>query len=201
MNRIFYFFDIFKAPLNFKINGKKNYSTRLGSLMSFLIWLFIAISFFQSDFFLKEHPHMSSQSIVGSARPYLRFDKSNMTFFIRVTNDNSTADVDPTYFSIIIYNIFVNNTSHNVITVDKKETKVCDEKDFDNPQFFKDYGLTNATCAAENQTFESGGYWTEPLVSYVRLLMAPCKNSSDSEIVCKSQEQIKQYFKNRYFFL
>ena len=195
LSDVLYHFDLFKTPLTYRVNSKSCYSTPFGFLLSFPIFIFLIVSFFMSDLIQKKHPIISSQAIAGSGRPYMGFDKSNMTFAFRVTNDNSTAEIDESYLKVVIMNLVVNNTSHQVIALDTKETKKCDENDFDDPKYFKDYGITNATCAV-NSSYEIGGYWTEPFVSYVRVLMEPCKNGSG--VVCKSPNAIKEYLKNKY---
>ena len=71
-------------------------------------------------------------------------------------------------------NIFKQNLKLKFLT--NKKTKVCDETDFTNPNYLKDYGLKNSICS-ENDTFNIGGYWTEPFISYMRILLFPCKKN------------------------
>lgn len=196
MNCFYYYLDVFKAPVNFNVCGKPNFSTKFGCLATLPIIIFLSFSFFRSDLILKEYPTISSQQIVGTSRPYLKFDKSNMTFAVRVADENGVGFLDETFFRIEMHNVVVNNTSNEVISFDKKKTKICDETDFTNPNYLKDYGLKNSICS-ENDTFNIGGYWTEPFISYMRVLLFPCKNETDSKVVCKSPDEIKNYFKNK----
>ena len=199
MDSFFYNFDCFKTPLTYRINGKRSFFTKFGCLMSLpLVFVLFGI-FATSEEVLKLHPIISSRSFAEDTRPYLRFDKSNMTFAFRVINENSTANIDPSYFSLTISNIFVNNTSHEVMRTDNKKTKVCDVSDFIDSGYYNTYKIINATCVAENSTFEIGGYWTDPFLSYIKVTMTACKNESESAIVCKSQEEIKYFLKNRFF--
>ena len=178
------------------MNGKDNFSTRFGFMMSIPVIIFLTVSFFMSDLVQKQHPTITSQAIANTGRPYMRFDRSNMTFGTRIADDNAVGYLDPSYFSVLITNVVANNTSHEVIVYDVKNNKVCDENDFPKPEEFGEYAFYNATCAINN-TFEIGGYWTDSFVNYMRILVTPCKNSSESNITCKSQDEIKKFFKNR----
>ena len=200
MDNLIYHFDFFKAPLTFKIKGKENYATLIGVLMSLPVLLFLSYCFFKSNMIQKLNPSILNQAVVNDFRPHINFDKPNMTFAVRVADDNAAAYMDPAYFSIIYYNVFINNTSHEVIGLDQKKTKICDRTDFSDPSYFDQLGLTNATCVADNQSFALGGYWNELYVNYMRILLVPCKNTSDSDMVCKSPDEIKTYMKNKYFF-
>ena len=124
-----------------------------------------------------------------------------MTFALRVTNENSIAEIDPTYFSIVITNEVVNTSSHEVISLDTKMTKICEANDFPDPAYFTDNSITNAICTDGNNTFDIGGFWTDPVLSYVRIVMMPCQNGTDNGVVCKSANDIKKYFKNRFLVL
>ena len=199
MDCLCYNLDCFKMPLTYLIKGKRNYFTAFGCLMSFPLFFILLISFFLSDLFLKQYPIISNLPIADATRPYLNFDKSNMTFAFRVvTNDNSIAEIDPTYFSLQITNEVVNNTSHEVIAIDTKTTKLCEADDFVDPNYFINYSITNATCINGNSSFIIGGYWTDPMLSYVRVFMNPCKNETVNGVVCKTPDEIKSYFENRF---
>jgi len=200
MNTFFYHLDCFKTPLTYRINGRRSFFTKFGCLMSIPLLLFLLLVFALSDMVLKQYPAITSQSNIEDTRPSIRFDKSNMTLAFRViTENNFSSDIDPTYFSLFISNVVVNNTSHEVIETDNKETKVCDENDFIDESYYGKYRMTNATCIGKNTTFQIGGYWTDPFISYLRITMKLCSNDSSNGVVCKSSEEIKNYFKNRSF--
>lgn len=199
MNSIFYHLDCFKTPLTYRINGRQNFFTKCGCLMSVPLLGFLALSFMLSDLVLKIHPMITIQSNFEETRPILRFNKDNMTLSFRVTNQNYDAEIDPTYYSILISNVFVKNTSPTSIMTKNKETKVCDETDFLESNFPKKYVISNATCISDNGAFEIGGDWTDPYLSYLRISLLPCQNTTEKGMICKSPEEIRKYFKNKYF--
>ena len=200
MNSFFYHFDCFKTPLTLRINGKRSFFTKFGCLMSFPLLFFLLSVFALSDLVLKQYPTITSQSDIEDTSPYIRFDKSNMTLgFKIITENNFSSDIDPTYFSLFISNVVVNNTSHEVMATENKQTKVCDENDFIDEGYYWKYGMANATCFGDNSSFEIGGYWTDPFISYVRVIMKLCSNDSSNGMICKSSDEIKNYFKNKSF--
>ena len=200
MNSFFYHLDCFKTPLTLRIYGKRSFSTKFGCLMSFPLLIFLLSVFALSDLVLKQYPAITIQSNIEDTSPYIGFGKSNMTLAFKViTENNFSSDIDPTYFSLFISNVVVNNTSHEVIATENKETKVCDENDFIDEGYYWKYGMANATCFGDNSSFEIGGYWTDPFISYLRVIMKPCSNDSSNGTICKSSDKIKNYFKNKSF--
>jgi len=73
--------------------------------------------------------------------------------------------------------------------------------DFPDPAYFTNNSMTNAICTDGNSAFDIGGFWTDPVLSYVRIIMMPCQNGTDNGVVCKGPNDIKNYFKNRFLVL
>lgn len=167
--------------------------------MSIPLLGFLALSFMLSDLVLKKHPMITIQSNFEEFRPILKFDKFNMTLSFRVTNQNYDAEIDPTYYSINISNVFVKNTYPTSIMTENKKTKICDETDFSERNFSKKYVISNATCMSDSGAFEIGGYWSDPYLSYLRISVIPCQNNTENSLTCKSPEEIRKYFKTKYF--
>ena len=188
--------DLFKSPLTYKINGKNNFSTKFGCMMSIPVIIFLSISFIMSDLVQKRNPAITIQTISNIIRPYLNFDRTNMTFGVRITDDIDVGYLDPSYFSVTISNFVMNNTSHEIIAIDEKKNKLCNENDFPNPKEYWEFSFTNATCAVNN-SYKLGGYWTNPFVSFIYINVNKCKNSSDSNIICKSPEEIRAFFNQK----
>ena len=196
MNSFTYHMDLFKSPLTYKINGKDNFSTKFGCMMSIPVIIFLLVSLFMSNLVQKRNPAITIQTISNIIRPYLTFDRTNMTFGVRIADDNAFGNFDPSYFSVTITNVVLNNTSHEIIYYDEKKNKLCDENDFPNSNEFWEYSFTNATCAVNN-SYKLGGYWTNPFISMIHVKVNKCKNSSDSNIICKSPEEITAFFNQK----
>lgn len=199
MNSIFYHADCFKTPLTYRVNGQRSFFTKFGCLMSIPLLGFLFAVLAVSDLVQKLHPSITIQSAVEKTHPTLVFNKSNMTLAIRVTSQDLIAEIDPSYYSISISNVFVNNTSDRIMTTKMKETKVCNENDFSDKNIFEKYRIFNSTCILSDGNFEIGGSSTDSSFSYLRILVNPCQNDSKNDFTCKSSEEIKKYLKNRFY--
>ena len=189
MNSFVYHFDCFKTPLTYRINGKRNFSTKVGCLMSIPLLTILLTLFFFNEIILKQDPAMTSFSIVEETSPMIYFNNSNVKFAFRISNSDEA--IDQTYFDLLIENVMYNNTSQKIIVTEIKDTQPCDEHELNL------YGLPNATCVADTNTLTTGGYWTDPFINYIRVSILPCTNGSKEGVICKSPDQIDKYFQNK----
>lgn len=189
MDSLFYHFDCFKIPLTYRINGRRNFSTKFGCLMSIPLLTILMFLFCFNEIIMKQPPSISSISIVEEQSPVIYFNNSNIKFAFRVSNTEMA--VDPTYYNLSIENILLNNTSHKIILTETKEIKPCEENEL------RIYGIPNASCLPDRTVLKTAGSWSDHFINYVRVSILPCQNFSNSEIICKSPEQIKNYFKDK----
>lgn len=51
-----------------------------------------------------------------------------------------------------------------------------------------------------NEMMRIGGYWDENEIYFLEIMLQKCTNSSSSNIICKPQETIDEFFKNFFYF-
>lgn len=189
------FFDIFKFPVFFYIKQSPKVSTKVGILLSFLIYTFLLYNFFKSDFFEKKSPIPISQSLQMSLSENIEFNPNNLAA-ISVSNADHISFVDPTIFKVTwrTYRVKSNGFgATEIIFYEQRELKTCSPQDFSfNESIYQTLGLKNSFCL-KNKTFNMFGYWDEPEVQYVSISLSLCNNSTDN-VTCKSPEIIKDFF-------
>lgn len=79
----------------------------------------------------------------------------------------------------------------------------CDSNDYpSNPElksYFNYNDMTGYHCIKNYTGLEMIGNWDSDIFKELRFLLQPCKNSSDSAIICKDQKEIDSIFQDGYF--
>jgi len=193
-------FDIFKRPIYLHFNSREKNASRLGFLFSLGIYVLIIIEFLKSDIFFYESPTIINQPTSEASRRTLNF--SNKVFTVSIVDDHSLAFADPSIFKILAKNVYMSSKdgAYDFDEIIYKPLHLCTEEDFpSDPTVFYDLGLNNSYCLDDNN-FLLSGYWDESYVVYFSLEVYIC-NGSDPDIICKSPEEIKDFFTKKYFNL
>ena len=198
-----YYFDLFKLPLFLHIDRREKNSTIIGQFLSILAFLFLIFSFQQSDVFQHKRPIIIDQPKTLKFRPNIKIDSKNFALSSAVTDEKSRAINDPTAFSINIYyerlESVGNQTGKTLTYFENKVLHKCNDSDFpEDPMMLTDMGLENYLCM-DNSTLDFGGYWDQPIMTYFFAVLSVCTNRSDSNITCKTPEEIKKLLVGTYF--
>ena len=200
-SRLLHPFDLFKRPFYLHFNSFEKNSSCLGFIFSLGIYTLIILQFVKSDIFHYENPKVIDQPITEPFRRTLNF--SNRVFTVSIVDDNSLAFADPSYFRIAAKNVYYSSNDAGGFTIDKTEEKsmhLCTENDFpDDKSVFDSLGLKNSYCLDEN-FFMMYGYWDEPTIALFTFQVYEC-DGTDPGVVCKSKEEIKNFFWMKYFNL
>lgn len=200
-SRLLHPFDLFKRPLYLHFNSFEKNASCLGFIFSLGIYTLIILQFVQSDIFHYKSPKVINQPITEPFRRTLNF--SNRVFTVSIVDDNSLAFADPSYFRIVAKNIYYSSNDTGGFNVDRIEEKtmhLCTEEDFPNDEsVFDGLGLQNSYCLDEN-FFMMYGYWDEPTVALFTFEVHEC-DGTDPGVVCKSKEEIQNFFWMKYFNL
>ena len=192
----FFYIDLFKSPLFLFLENKQKSSTFFGSILSLLIFLYLGITFSNSDVFYKFHPTIIDQTQSLNHRPLLSLNSSNFAFSMGVVDSDGISSYDPTIASIV----FLYNTINGEdVTNDYMDIHICNESDFpSDPGVLQSLRLDNNFCL-DHPEINLEGYWNEQSLSYVEIALLTCQNSTNSNITCKSQDDINTFLKEKYF--
>lgn len=188
-------FDFFKVPLNFSFNSKEKVSSRFGVFVSFIIIVFLAVSFFKSDMVMKENPKIADYSVAND-ETIINLNNENFGFSFGLFTDFDYNDpikfVDPRIFDIDVQLIYYFNSESKIKKLEYTNCTLDGNIKYDN--YKKDL-----FCLSENQEINlnvtSLTSWNDNF-SYIDVKFSKCSNKT-SAIQCKSEEEINQYLNHK----
>lgn len=195
-------FDLFQKSASLKINHKDKISLFIGKMTSFCIWAYLLYSFFMSDMIQKLNPIVLSQSFEVNERPSIALSKNNFLIaFALVDDENTIFPEDQTFFKFLVESYTIqSNEKKKVLKTNSSISEPCSEYYFERfPQEFTRMNLSQASCPIKKD-IHLQGFWDEEELDFFYIRMAQCKNSTNNfdEVICKSEEEILNFFKNKY---
>lgn len=190
-----YRFDLFQHPIQFFFGGRKKLFSSFGLLASFSLYAFLLFSFVNSDFFKKEEPIISTQSLQMPHAEKVEFF-SNTTLSFGVVDPFGNRYWDPTYFSIKVY-------YYSSLTIsEEKKLKSCDNKTIMETE---NMGTNfNNTFCLVNNNFTLQGSNDDSIFQYIVITLLPCDNQTTNNS-CKTPEDIDNFVNSypitKYFTL
>ena len=191
------YLDIFPFPLTMSLNQKESTTTTIGKFFSLIVFIYIVYSFVKSDLLNKTNAQTLGQNYVQTPRPSLYFGKQNFTFAVGVADENNNFDIDESIFHIEAA-IYHRNNNDQITQMEVYDMRPCTQADFvEEPEEFIKLGLNGTLCSPfENLHFS--GFWDEETIDYFWIELKAFSNSSQNNIVCKSQEEIDNYMSSRF---
>ena len=190
--------DLFKQPLCLRISRKEKASTKFGILISIIIYIFLAYSFSQNDFFKRLNPLIIIQTTTIPHPPNIKYQGNPFAFSVK--DNYGKIYQDQRYFTIIAQEF-------QTITLDDGELQsyatnrtfhLCKENEVKNPE---DWAHFNNSYCLDNNSFELEGAVGETLVKNFQIHLFICQNSTESNITCKSPEEISAFFRLKHLSL
>ena len=189
--------DFFQQNVSLKLEEKNRVSLTIGRVFSFAIFIFLLYNFFSSDMIQKSNPIVLQQNFELNNRKEIIFSEKNFAFSMAIASFNNTIFNDPSLFTFTILQSHVKNGT--IYTNIEKDSVSCNADDFKRfPGYFERQNLNGSTCMKEKD-FSIKGFWDEPELDFLQIEVHPCKNSSSNSVVCKSQNEIENFFADKYF--
>lgn len=193
-----YHIDLFKTPMSLPYDSQKKVSSFFSSLISLGLIIFLLIFFFQSDIFVKQNPISSVQSIPTQKRPKLDFNQENMTIALGLTDYENNIVEDPSVFNLTLYAYGYKGSGQETLYEENRTLVKCKEEFFPkNHEDFSKLRMSQFLCLEKND-FTLEGYWDEDIVKYIDITLYKCLNETSNGNSCKSDEEIHEFFKDKY---
>jgi hypothetical protein len=205
-------FDYFGEPMLLNFNKEKKFKTVLGGFLSLIIYgvslTIIVISGMQ--LIRRENPNTTyTQKNLGIAPTIQLRDQGTLFIaFLQLSDMVYSQFYDPTYMDIK-WNQFTSIRFENgTILTNKTELPSVNCTNYYDR--FVEYGLetyflTNnlhlSKCLDMDLDMKIGGKFASPFYSNIYVTLDFCRNSSYSEVVCKSQEEINNKIYDGYLNL
>ena len=198
--------DIFKTPFQFLFRGRRNIHCPFGMLLSLLINLssFCLLITLLSELLNHSKPSVSYAKLHSSMTTNLTLNTKEFLFTIAFRDNNYNIIKDPSIASIIA-------TYEKTVLINgnlKKETINLNFMNCSNiyPLFkkfrlddrFNNSGLINYNCYNYSEPIIIGGKNGTDFYANLAFYITKCRNSSDSNISCKSEEEINNLIQNGF---
>jgi hypothetical protein len=196
--------DMFGEGIHLLINKKETANTILGGFLTILLLLGLGgtLIITSIDIFLKEKPLVTVENRILPSRPNMTLDNFTFPLSFFVQDGYAHNYNDPRYYTIELRDVTFINSDNGTTQIDVyHEYESCNPYHFpliSNNTFYST-GLQNYYCI-KNQNISVGGYYDEKYVRYLGVNLKTCKNSSESNITCAPEEEIKEYFTNTTFY-
>ncbi len=198
--------NIYGVDFKLLYQKENHYTTQLDiilSLFSIIFILMISIKYFS------EYIHKKNFTIVTNYHPITNKIpinlSSNPIFFGLYDWKGKIKRIDPSYCTLTLdlnQHILFNNKSFERISTNIK-LLFCNESEETKKKMNFGYDSEYHICVKPNQNLTISGRYGDRLNGFdiLEAHLNKCKNSSDSKIKCKSEDEINQYLKNTFITL
>ena len=200
-------FDMYSKKIGFYYNNHEKISSFFGifltilyisaSLILFIYKIILAIQ--------RKELKVSDTNIYTQEMPIIDADINQLYFAFGLEYPNTANRyIDESIYTVDITFLDRRKINDEFITVyqQKLEIEKCKVENFgQNYQnlFVKDE-LNNSYCLKDfNYTLTFAGNYKFDRITYIRILVYPCINSTKNNFTCKPQEKIDSYFNSGYF--
>ena len=203
----FYGFDIFSRRISFFYNNQEKLGSYFGLFLTALYIIISLVLFIYNLFSTLQRKNLKvyDSSFYAQEMPQIELDK-NLFYFAFGLEDPKTSSrfIDETIYYPEVLFIDRIKINGNFKTIVKKSLPLenCKEKNFGQnyQHLLIDGELNTSYCLKDfdyNITF-AGGYKYEKM-TYLRIKIFPCRNTTENHNHCKSREEIDYYFTSSYF--
>ncbi|EAR86309.2 transmembrane protein, putative (macronuclear) [Tetrahymena thermophila SB210] len=195
--------DIYGQSIQLSFHKKNSYNTVFGGCISFIVLISFLVGcwFFGKELFLKKNPQviMQERSVDNPKRIDVKPD--NLIIMMGIANNNAQYIYDPTIFSVNavqLTQVLIQDPHTGKQTVqlvnNTKTIKQCSMSDVKIPDlvsYFQNLNYTAMYCfdTQKDQVFFEGDF-NQKAFSQLNIYFQKCQNSTSSQIICKSQEEI-----------
>ena len=203
----FLYFDIYSKKITFFYNNKEKISSYFGLFLT-IIYILVSLILFIYYFIVtieRSQMKVYDSVIYSKEMPSLEVNSNLIYFAFLIENINTSFRfIDETIYYPKIYYIQRIKKNGEFYTLSKKEIlyERCHEENFgeEYKKLFLEGELNTSYCLKEFNATLSGGQKYDRM-SYIKIEILPCVNSSDNNFQCKPQEIINKYISGAYFSL
>ena len=190
--------DSFKSPFHFLFHGKRNIHLPFGIILSLLINFVSFCLLITLLFELLNHskPSVNYAKFHSSMTSNMTLNSKNLLFTIAFRDNNYNLIKDPSIASIIAtYERTVSINGDLKIDIIDLDFMNCSNiyplfKEFGIENRFNSSGLIDYNCYNYSEPIIIGGKNGTEFYANLAFYITKCRNSSNSNIICKSEEEI-----------
>lgn len=180
--------------------NKQNYTTKTGKTVSWMLIILIVLTFvnFGGDMIYRENPQSVTSQVVTPDPEYLNLAESGffIAFGLEDLRKNALHYIDETIYTVKMIQRTKIGTNFTLEEIPLQRCSIDRVPNRDALRsFFVRNQINNLYCISDESKIQAAiqSVWEGPLYKNILINIYPCKNSSDSENVCKPAEEIQTY--------
>jgi len=200
-------FDMYSKKIGFYYNNHEKISSFFGFFLT-ILFIFASLILFLYEIIKaikRKELKVYDTNIYSQEMPIIDIDIDQFYFAFGLEYPNTANRyIDESIYTVDITFLDRRKIKDEFITVyqQKLEIEKCKVENFgkDYQNLFIKDELNNSYCLKNfNYSLTFAGSYKYDRITYIRILVYPCVNSSNNNFSCKPQEQIDSYFKSGYF--
>ena len=196
--------DSFKSPFQFLFNGKRNIHVPFGMILSLFINFANICLTITLILQLINHsqPNINYAKFTSSMTVNMSLNTKELLFTIAIRDKDYNIIDDPSYGYILpTYERTYSNKGDLKIEIVNLEFMNCSKvyplfEELGVSNRFNSTGLINYNCYNFTEPIIIGGKYGTDFYANLDFFIIKCRNSSDSDIICKSEEEINSVMQN-----
>lgn len=198
-------YDIYSNRIGFFFNDKEKIGTFFGLFLT-ILYISISIIFLVIYIILtinRQNMTVYDSTTYSKDLPFIEINPNLIYFAFGLENQNtSNRFINETiyYPKILFFDETKVKGEFNITQRRELEYEICQKENFgkDYNKFFSDGELNNSYCLKNFNLTLKGGYKYDKM-SYLKIKIYPCKNSTENNNHCQPQDIIDSYLKGGYF--
>ena len=200
-------FDMYSKKICFFFNEKESISSLFGFLLT-MTYIFISVILFFYQIILaiqRKNLKVYDTTIYSKEMPIIDVDINQLYFAFGLEYPNTANRyVDESVYTVELTFLDKKKIEDEFVTVNERklEFEKCNVNNFgkDYQNLFVKDELNNSYCLKDfNYTLTLAGSYKFDRITYIRIMVFPCVNSSYNNYSCKPQDVIDSYFNSGYF--
>ena len=202
MKNIFGEINIYGLDFNLLYRKEKTYSTLFDSFLSLIyLSLLVIVSIIYLSEIINNKQFSLVTNIIELNNKYLINLSNESMMFTTSYFSGEFINFDPTYLTFkpikIDVDVFINSNGEieRYENISELKYKECSNSYINKTINLDFFHLEKAFCLVDGQNLSISGDFGNRIIGYNSLLIqfGKCKNSSESNIICKSKEEIEKY--------
>ena len=200
-------FDMYSKKICFFFNEREKISSLFGFLLTMLYISVSVILFFYQIILAIQRKNLKvyDTTIYSKDMPVIDVDINQLYFAFGLEYPNTANRyVDESIYTVELTFFDKRKIEDQFVTISEKKLdfEKCNVNNFgkDYQNLFVKDELNNSYCLKDfNYTLTFAGSYKFDRITYIRILVFPCVNSTKNNYSCKPQEVIDSYFNSGYF--
>ena len=201
----FLYFDIYSKRASFFYNNQEKIGSYFGLFLT-LIYIIISLTLFIYNLIItiqRKEFKIYETTLYNNEIPSIKIDSNNLYFAFGIENpDTLNRFVDETiYYPEILYIDKIKENGEFIAKTINLDYEICKIKNFglNYPNLFLENELNNSYCLKDfNYSLTLNGGFKNEKMSYIRIKIYPCKNTTENNNHCKPKEIIDNYLSSTY---